>query len=51
MSLAEKTTHYRAEDQSLKVRLDSLKKAQSEITKLVKPQLQAMEKEMRDLGF
>lgn len=50
MGLA-KTSNYSAEEVNLKVRLDNLKAAQEELLKLVKPQLQAMEREITDLGF
>ena len=49
--LFEKTTNYKAEDGSLKIRLDNLKKAQADLLKVIKPQLVHMEREVKELTF
>ncbi len=47
----EKTTNYKAEDASLKVRHENLKRAQLEIQKVIKPSLLQMEREIKDLAY
>lgn len=42
----EKTTNYKAEEQGLKMRLETFKRAQVDLQKTIKPQLSQMEREI-----